>query len=96
VIPLLRKILAKYKKEFPPGEEDWIFRGEKFLRPLDLDNLSRREIPQYINDKDIQSILRHADVSTTQAFYILPNRERAEAGLKKLDKTLRTKYGIKA
>lgn len=119
VIPLVRKILAKYKKDFPPGEEDWIFRGEKFLRPLDLDNLSRREIPQYINgawfgwhafrrglgtrlneagvdDKDIQSILRHADVSTTQAFYILPNRERAEAGLKKLDKTLRTKYGIKA
>jgi len=119
VIPLLRKILAKYKKDFPPGEEGWIFRGEKFLRPLDLENLSRREIPQHIkgawfgwhafrrglgtrlneagvDDKDIQSILRHADVSTTQAFYILPNHERAEAGLKKLDKTLRTKYGIKA
>ena len=119
VIPLLRKILAKYKNHFAPGEEGWIFRGEKLLRPLDLDNLSRREIPQYINgawfgwhafrrglgtrlnevgvdDKDIQSILRHADVSTTQAFYILPNRERAESGLKKLDKTLRTKYGIKA
>ena len=119
VIPLLRKILAEYKKDFPPGEEDWVFRGDKFLRPLDLDNLSRREIPQYIDgawfgwhafrrglgtrlneadvdDKDIQSILRHADVSTTQAFYILPNRERAEAGLKKLDKTLRRKYGIKA
>jgi hypothetical protein len=29
------------------------------------------------------------------AFYILPNRERTEAGLRKLDKTLRTKYGIK-
>jgi hypothetical protein len=39
--------------------------------------------------------LRHADVSTTQAFDILPSRERAEAGLKKLDKTLRAKYGIK-
>lgn len=26
---------------------------------------------------------------------VLPNRERAEAGLRKLDKTLRTKYGIK-
>ena len=49
-----------------------------------------------VDDKEIQSILRHADVSTTQAFYILPNRERAEAGLKKLDKTLRRKYGIKA
>ena len=49
-----------------------------------------------VDDKDIQSILRHADISTTQAFYILPSRDRAEAGLKKLDKTLRTKYGIKA
>lgn len=48
------------------------------------------------HDKDIQAIPRRADVSTTQAFYILPNRDRAEAGLKKLDKTLRTKYGIKA
>jgi len=48
-----------------------------------------------VDDTDIQSILRHSDVSTTQAFYILPNRERAEAGMRKLDKTLRTKYGIK-
>ena len=118
MIPLLRKILAKYKNDFPAGEDGWIFRGEKFLRPLDLNNLSRREIPKFIdgawfgwhafrrglgtrlneagvNDKDIQSILRHADVSTTQAFYILPSRERAEAGLIKLGRTLRTKYGIK-
>jgi integrase len=118
VVPLLRKILAKYKVSYPPLGDEWIFRGEKMLRPLDLDNLSRRDIPQYINgawfgwhafrrglgtrlndagvdDTEIQSILRHADVSTTQAFYILPNRERAEAGLRKLDKTLRTKYGIK-
>jgi len=119
VIGLLRKILAKYKTAFPSVGDGWIFRGEKLLRPLDLDNLSRRDIPQYINgawfgwhafrrglgtrlneagvdDKDIQSILRHADVSTTQAYYILPNHERAEAGMRKLDKTLRTKYGIKA
>jgi integrase len=119
VIPLLRKILAKYKSAFPPIGDRWVFRGEKMLRPLDLDNCSRRDIPQFINgawfgwhafrrgpgtrlneagvdDKDIQSILRHADVSTTMAYYILPNHQRAEAGLKKLDKTLRTKYGIKA
>ena len=119
VIPLLRKILSKYQKQFPPIGDDWIFRGEKLHHPLDLDNLSRRDIPQYINgawfgwhafrrglgtrlndlgvdDKNIQSILRHANVSTTQTFYILPNRERAEAGMRKLDKTLRTKYGIKA
>jgi integrase len=118
VVPVLRKILTKYKEGFPAGTDDWIFRGEKFLRPLDLDNLSRREIPKFIegawfgwhafrrglgtrlneasvSDKDIQSILRHADVSTTQAYYILPNHERAQAGMKKLDKTLRTKYGIK-
>ena len=49
VIPLLRKILAKYKNDFPAGKDGWMFRGEKFLRPLDLDNLSRREIPQHIN-----------------------------------------------
>ena len=118
VVPILRKILAKYKAAFPAGEDGWIFRGEKMMRPLDLDNLSRREIPQYVNgawfgwhafrrglgtrlneagvnDKDIQSILRHADVSTTQAYYILPNHERAQAGMKKLEKTLRAKYGIK-
>ena len=88
------------------------------LRPLDLDNLSRRDIPQYINgawfgwhafrrglgtrlneagvdDTGIQSILRHADFQPRKYFYILPNRERAEAGLRKLDKTLRTKYGIR-
>jgi integrase len=118
VVPLLQKILTKYKAGYPSVGDGWMFRGEKMLRPLDLDNLSRRDIPQYINgawfgwhafrrglgtrlneagvdDTEIQSILRHSDVSTTQAFYILPNRERAEAGLRKLDKTLRTKYGIK-
>jgi integrase len=119
VLPILRKILAKYKLAFPAGEEGWMFRGEKRMRPLDLDNLSRRDIPQYINgawfgwhafrrglgtrlneagvnDKDIQSILRHADVSTTQAYYILPNHERAQAGMKKLEKALKAKYNIKA
>jgi integrase len=118
VIPILRKILTRYKASFPPIGDGWMFGREKMLRPLDLDNLSRPEIPQYINDawfgwhafrrglgtrlneagvsdKDIQSILRHADVSTTQAYYILPNQERAKAGMRKLDKTLRTKYGIK-
>jgi hypothetical protein len=117
VVLLLRKILAKYKASYPSVGDGSIFRGEKLLRPLDLDNLSQRDIPQYINgawfgchafrrgltrlneagvdDTEIQSILRYDDVSTTQAFYILPNRERAETGLRKLDKTLRTKYGIK-
>lgn len=118
VVPLLQKILEKYKIEFPQIGDGWVFRGEKLLRPLDLDNLSRREIPQYINgawfgwhafrrglgtrlnevgvdDKEIQSILRHADISTTQAYYILPNIERAKAGLKKLGAVAQKKYGIK-
>lgn len=117
VMPVLKTILQKYKANFPAGEDEWIFRGEKLMRPLDLDNLSRRDIPQHINgawfgwhafrrglgtrlneagvdDKTIQNILRHANVSTTQAYYILPDHKRAEAGLKKFAKTLRTKYGI--
>jgi integrase len=117
-VPLLQKILKRYKQDFKPGEDGWVFRGEKFMRPLDLDNLSRREIPKHIDgawfgwhafrrglgtrlneagvkDKDIQSILRHADVSTTMAYYIFPNHDRAQAAMKKLDKILRTKYGIK-
>jgi integrase len=117
-VPLLQKILAKYKKSYRAGGEGWIFRSEKLMRPLDLDNLSRREIPQHINgawfgwhafrrglgtrlneagvdDKEIQSILRHADVSTTMAYYILPNSKRAEAGLKKLAAVARRKCGIK-
>lgn len=119
VVPLLQKILKKYKEYYIPGKEGWIFRGDKYLRPLDLDNVSRRDIPKFINgawfgwhafrrglgtrlneagvnDKDIQSILRHADVSTTQAYYILPNHERAQAGMKKLENTLKEKYNIKA
>jgi integrase len=55
LLPLVEDILAKYKKTFPevvptngkPGD-GWIFRGEKKLQPLDLDNLSRREIPPHI------------------------------------------------
>jgi integrase len=43
-----------------------------------------------------QSILRHADVSTTPAYYILPKHERAQAGMKKLENTLKAKYNIKA
>ena len=49
VVPVLRKILAKYKKDHPSVGDGWIFRGEKLQRPLDLDNVSRRDIPQHIN-----------------------------------------------
>jgi integrase len=44
VIPQLQKILAKYKKDFPPGQDNWIFRNDESLKPLNLDNLARREI----------------------------------------------------
>jgi integrase len=119
VVPLLRSILKKYKEAYPAGAADWMFRGDKLLRPINLDNLSRREIPRHINGawfgwhafrrglgtrlneagvegKEIQSILRHADVSTTMAFYVLPDRKQAEAGLKKLEAVARKKYNIKA
>lgn len=56
LLGLVEKILAKYKKAFPEiiptgGKvgDGWVFRGEKKLQPLDLDNLSRRDIPQHIN-----------------------------------------------
>jgi integrase len=48
-----------------------------------------------MDDSDIQRILRHSDISTTQAFYISPSPRRAEAGLKKLGEPVRKKYGIK-
>jgi integrase len=51
VPPLLQEILAKYKanKQFPAVEGDWMFYGMKEKKPIDMDNLSRRDIPQYIN-----------------------------------------------
>jgi len=49
-----------------------------------------------VDDQKIQSILRHADISTTQAYYILPNLDRAKAGLKKLGAVAQKRYGIKA
>jgi site-specific recombinase XerD len=49
-----------------------------------------------VDDKEIQSIVRHADVSTTQAYCILPNRKRAKIGLKKLGTVAQKRYGIKA
>lgn len=51
VAPLLREILAKYNanKDFPPVEGGWMFYGQKEKKPIDMDNLSRREIPSHIN-----------------------------------------------
>jgi hypothetical protein len=49
-----------------------------------------------VDDTEIQSILRHVDIPTTQAFYILPSSKRAAAGLRKLGETVRKKYGIRA
>jgi integrase len=49
-----------------------------------------------VESEEIQSILRHADVSTTMAFYVLPDQKRAQKGLKKLEEVARNKYHIKA
>lgn len=118
VVEYIQNILPKYKKQFPPSGEGWVFRGNILLRSLDLDNLSRRVIPDKVNGawygwhafrrglgsrlnelgidaKTIQVVLRHANVSTTQAHYILPDRKHIEAGLKKLNNVAEEKYGIK-
>ncbi len=113
VVPMLRKMLEAYKTNFSKGcDGDWMFCGEKG-GPLNLDNVSRRDIPVHINgawfgwhafrrglgtrlnearvdDKTIQSILRHADVSTTMAYYVQPNRAAGERGLRNLATCLRT------
>jgi site-specific recombinase XerD len=49
-----------------------------------------------VDRREIQGILRHADVSTTMAFYVLPDQKRAEKGLKKLEQVAKTRYGIEA
>jgi len=49
-----------------------------------------------VDSKEIQSILRHADVSTTMAFYVLPDQKRARKGLKELEQVAKNKYGVKA
>lgn len=118
IVPMLREILAKYRTEFPPNEDGWIFRGDKLMRPLDLDNLSRQVITVHINgawrgwhafrrglgtrlyeinvkDKEIQEILRHANVSTTLAYYIRPDSERAVAGMKELANAVKSAYAVR-
>jgi integrase len=120
VAPLLQEILAKYKtnKDFPPVDGGWMFYGQKEKKPIDMDNLSRRDIPAHINGAwfgwhafrrglatrlsdmgmsatNIQSILRHSNISTTLAHYVFPNEEKAKAGLKKLTETVRKAYRVK-
>jgi hypothetical protein len=43
----------------------------------------------------MQMILRHADVSTTMAYYVQPDRKAAERVLKKLTAVMQKKYKIK-
>jgi integrase len=118
VIQPLQKMLVAYRKEFQPPKDGWIFYGMKHRRPLSLDNLSRRDMPQFINgawfgwhafrrglgsrlnelgvpDAIVQSILRHSQVSTTQAYYIKPTAESTKRGLQKLAKVAATKYRVK-
>ena len=115
-----QEILAKYRKDrsYPPVEGGWMFYGSKEKKPIDMDNLSRREIPQFINGAwrgwhafrrglgtrlndmgmsltNIQSILRHASISTTTAHYVFPNPDKTKAGLRKLAEAVRKTYKIK-
>jgi integrase len=48
-----------------------------------------------VDDNTIQSILRHADLSTTMAYYVQPDRSAGERGLRKLSDVLQKKYKIK-
>ena len=48
-----------------------------------------------VDDSEIQQILRHANVATTTAYYILPNIERAKTGIKKAGAVAQKKYGIR-
>ena len=51
VAPFLQQILEKYRanKEFPPVDGDWMFYGSKEKKPIHMDNLTRREVPMYVN-----------------------------------------------
>jgi len=118
--PAAAELLAKYRKDrnYPPVEGGWMFYGSKEKKPIDMDNLSRREIPQFINGAwrgwhafrrglgtrlndmgmsltNIQSILRHASISTTTAHYVFPNPDKTKAGLRKLAEAVRKTYKIK-
>jgi integrase len=51
VAPLLQKMLAKYKANsaFPPVDEGWMFYGQKEKKPINMENLPRRDIVPFIN-----------------------------------------------
>jgi integrase len=97
-----------------------MFYGSKEKKPIDMDNPSRREIPQFINGAwrgwhvsafrrglgtrlndmgmsptNIQSILRHASISTTTAHYVFPTPDKTKAGLRKPAEAVRKTYKIK-
>jgi hypothetical protein len=48
-----------------------------------------------MRDINIQATLRHADVSTTKAYYSKPSERHTRATMAKFAKVARTKYGIK-
>jgi integrase len=112
VASLLKEILAKYKanKEFPAVEGDWMFYGQKKKKPIDMDNLSRRDIPQYINGawrgwhayrRGLGTRLGDMGMSATNIQSILrhanivPNPVKTKAGLKKLAEAVRKTYKVK-
>lgn len=114
VIPVLKRILRDYKKEFPPSSSDFIFRGDRRGFALNLDNVWRRTIKPVLGNrwagwhsfrrglatrlfylgvdaKTVQLILRHANVSTTLAHYVIPDPKEAATAMAKLEKALKLK-----
>jgi integrase len=112
VIPVLKKILDRYREQFPPNGSDFIFRGEKMGFALNLDNVSRRDIAPIMGEKwagwhsfrrglgtrlfylgtdakTVQTILRHANVSTTLANYVIPDPVEAQAAMAKFNRVLK-------
>ena len=51
VAPFLQQTLEKYRKnpDFPAVDGNWMFYRAKEKKPIDMDNLSRRDIPAFID-----------------------------------------------
>jgi integrase len=90
------------QKEKKPTDMDNLSRRDipKFIGAWRGRHAFRRGLGTRLSDMgmsatDIQSILRHSNISTTLAHYALPNQDEAKADLKKLTETVRKAYGVK-
>jgi hypothetical protein len=44
---------------------------------------------------NIQNIIRHANIASTLGYYVFPNADKTNAGLKKLAEAVRKTYKVK-